>query len=109
MHVFHLVSLPPSLAISGIRSRNFNLIRIMTLSRAVRGGSLIAEPLFATAQVNHFPGTWELGRKDHLYKHLAAAARRHPQQFDFLPSVFLLPEDHCKPFAIIPIQVPDNI
>lgn len=44
--------------------------------------------------MNHFPGTWELGRKDHLYKHLAAARRRHPLHYDFLPGVFLLPEDH---------------
>lgn len=44
---------------------------------------------------NHFPGTWELGRKDRLYRNIAAAARRtrDPAAFNFVPKFFILPAD----------------
>ncbi|KAF6262781.1 tubulin-tyrosine ligase family-domain-containing protein [Scenedesmus sp. NREL 46B-D3] len=44
---------------------------------------------------NHFPGTWELGRKDRLYRNIAAAARRtrNPAAFGFVPKFFILPAD----------------
>ncbi|KIY96565.1 Tubulin polyglutamylase TTLL5 [Monoraphidium neglectum] len=44
-------------------------------------------------RINHFPGTWELGRKDSLYRNVAAARRLKGAAFDFIPKYFLLPGD----------------
>ncbi len=38
-------------------------------------------------------GTWELGRKDRLYRNLAAARRLRGGAFDVVPRVFCLPAD----------------
>lgn len=41
---------------------------------------------------NHFPGTWELGRKDRLYKNLAKMRRLRGAAFDLTPRFFCLPQ-----------------
>ena len=38
-------------------------------------------------QVNHFPGSWALGRKDLLWRHLAVLRRNHSAAYDFIPKV----------------------
>ena len=58
---------------------------------ALRKGDF--ERLNAHQRVNHFPGTWELGRKDKLGANLEKARRRCPDAFDFAPRSFLLPRD----------------
>ena len=58
---------------------------------ALRKGDF--ERLNVHQRVNHFPGTWELGRKDKLGANLEKARRRHPDAFDFAPRSFLLPRD----------------
>ena len=47
----------------------------------------------AYQKVNHFPGTWELGRKDRLYRNISKMRRRHGDKFDILPFAFELPGD----------------
>ncbi len=48
-------------------------------------------------QVNHLPGTWELGRKDRLYSSLAAALRATGDPaFAIVPPFFILPRDHSE-------------
>lgn len=42
---------------------------------------------------NHFPGSWALGRKDNLHRHLTNMKRRFGSSFDFFPHSYLLPED----------------
>lgn len=44
-------------------------------------------------RINHFPATWELGRKDRLGRNLIKARRRGPEFFDIQPKSFLLPAD----------------
>eukprot|EP00899_Mesostigma_viride_P010233 jgi/Mesvir1/19210/Mv11519-RA.4 len=44
-------------------------------------------------KVNHFPGTWELGRKDKMYRNVARMKRRHGAAYEFLPYFFLLPHE----------------
>ncbi|KAK2950775.1 putative Tubulin--tyrosine ligase [Blattamonas nauphoetae] len=45
-------------------------------------------------RVNHFPSTYELGRKDRLAIHLRRASRRVGQShFEFSPLTFILPRD----------------
>lgn len=43
--------------------------------------------------MNHFPGTWELGRKDKLYRNVARMRRAHGAAFDLVPRHFVLPRD----------------
>lgn len=40
-----------------------------------------------------FTGTWELGRKDRLYRNIAAARRAKGSTFDIIPRCFVLPGD----------------
>src|SRR5690606_7195707 len=43
-------------------------------------------------KVNHFPGTYQLGRKDNLYRNLSRLKRMHnPKEFDFFPMTWILP------------------
>lgn len=46
-------------------------------------------------KVNHFPGTWELGRKDRLYRNVARMRRRQgaEHEFDIMPRSFMYPRD----------------
>lgn len=43
--------------------------------------------------MNHFPGTWELGRKDKLYRTVNKFRRQKGSPFDFVPRFFVLPDD----------------
>ncbi|KXZ45141.1 TTL8 protein [Gonium pectorale] len=51
-------------------------------------------------RVNHFPGTWELGHKGHLYRNVYNARRRcraaspAAEAFDVVPRFYLLPRDY---------------
>jgi hypothetical protein len=49
--------------------------------------------LNAYQRVNHFPGTYFLGRKDHLLRGLARMRRKHGEGYDFFPTTFFLPRD----------------
>uniref|UniRef100_A0A7S3R6Q4 Tubulin--tyrosine ligase-like protein 9 n=1 Tax=Dunaliella tertiolecta TaxID=3047 RepID=A0A7S3R6Q4_DUNTE len=46
-------------------------------------------------RVNHFPGTWELGRKDNLYRNVAALKRTKGggDVLSIVPRFFILPRD----------------
>jgi len=47
-----------------------------------------------TQRVNHFPGTWGIGRKDNLHHNLTAMRRVHGSDvYGFAPQTFVLPED----------------
>lgn len=43
-------------------------------------------------RVNHFPGSWELTRKDRLWLHFQDMARKFGGAFDFVPQSYVLPE-----------------
>ncbi|XP_072301123.1 tubulin monoglutamylase TTLL4 [Eucyclogobius newberryi] len=45
-------------------------------------------------KLNHFPGTFQIGRKDRLWRNLSKmAARFGKQEFNFFPRTFILPQD----------------
>lgn len=45
-------------------------------------------------KLNHFPGTFQIGRKDRLWRNLSKMAVRFgKQQFNFFPRTFILPQD----------------
>lgn len=43
--------------------------------------------------VNHFPGSYGLGRKDSLWKNISRMARKHGNAFDFCAKSYVLPGD----------------
>ena len=43
--------------------------------------------------VNHFPGSYGIGRKDYLWKNLSRQLRQHGKAYDFCAKSYLLPRD----------------
>ncbi|GLC44290.1 Tubulin polyglutamylase ttll5 [Pleodorina starrii] len=54
--------------------------------------------LHSFQRVNHFPGTWELGHKGHLYRNVYSARRRArgpaAEAFDIVPRFYIMPRDY---------------
>ena len=44
-------------------------------------------------KVNHFPGIWQLGRKDCMWKNIYNQKRKFGTVYEFCPLTFILPED----------------
>ena len=42
---------------------------------------------------NHFPCTWELGRKDKLWKNFYSLKSIYPDEYNFIPETYIIPED----------------
>ena len=42
---------------------------------------------------NHYPTTFQLGRKDNLYKHIKYYKKFFPELYNFIPSTYILPSD----------------
>lgn len=43
---------------------------------------------------NHFAGTWNLGRKDFMYRHINTLQREFGADFNFCPKTWILPFDY---------------
>lgn len=41
-------------------------------------------------KVNHFPGCWNLGRKDWLWRNLVKYKRKYPKEYGFIPNTYIL-------------------
>ena len=52
-----------------------------------------------TQKYNHFPCTFQLGRKDNLYKHIKAYKKLFPKLYTFIPSTYIVPTD-MKDFEV---------
>ncbi len=49
---------------------------------------------YKNTQFNHFPGTFEIGRKDRLWRNLSRLqARVGKRDLDFVPHTYVLPQD----------------
>ncbi|KAM9802833.1 tubulin monoglutamylase TTLL4 isoform 2-T2 [Syngnathus typhle] len=56
--------------------------------------SLCFKTLLEHQKLNHFPGTFQIGRKDRLWKNLSKMQHRFgKQEFNFIPRTFVLPQD----------------
>ena len=81
--------------INGVkRTKNFfqgNLIwKLMSIEKM----SLLIKKLNKYQRYNHFPLTWEIGRKDNLYKNFSKMKEKFPEDYKFCPETFILPEDN---------------
>lgn len=43
--------------------------------------------------VNHFPGTWQLGRKDLMFRNMSAQIREFGEEYNIVPKTWILPYD----------------
>jgi len=41
-------------------------------------------------KINHFPGCWNMGRKDLLWLNLSKFKRKFPKEYKFIPNTYLL-------------------
>ncbi|KRX02782.1 hypothetical protein PPERSA_02272 [Pseudocohnilembus persalinus] len=41
-------------------------------------------------KTNHFPGCYNLGRKDFLWRHLSKVKRKYPKDYNFVPNTYIL-------------------
>ncbi|XP_046748761.1 tubulin monoglutamylase TTLL4-like [Diprion similis] len=56
--------------------------------------SLTFKSLRESQKVNHFPGTFQLGRKDRLWRNLSRMIMKHgKKEFGFVPRTFVLPQE----------------
>lgn len=44
-------------------------------------------------KMNHFPGCWQLGRKDYMWKNLNKQRRAFPDAYNFVPMTYIFPFD----------------
>ena len=44
-------------------------------------------------KMNHFPGCWQLGRKDYMWKNLNKQRRSFPEAYNFVPMTYIFPFD----------------
>ena len=54
---------------------------------------LLTKNLFPHQKFNHFPCTYQLGRKDNLFKHYKYFRRLFPDLYNYMPVTYILPND----------------
>ena len=54
---------------------------------------LLTKNLFPFQKFNHFPCTYQLGRKDNLFKHYKHFRRLFPELYNYIPATYILPKD----------------
>ena len=45
---------------------------------------------------NHYPGSWQLGRKDNLWRNVSRMRRAFGEDYNICPATYLLPEDYDR-------------
>ena len=50
-------------------------------------------------RINHFPGMFNIYRKNYLAKNLEKMRKHFPDQYSFYPKTWLLPTDHAEVLA----------
>lgn len=54
----------------------------------------VLENMSRQQKFNHFPGCWNLGRKDYMWKCLNKLRRSHPDAYNFVPTTYIFPSDY---------------
>ena len=54
---------------------------------------LLFKKLNKFQKYNHFPIAWQLGRKDNLYINYLKMKKKFPNEYNYMPEVYLLPKD----------------
>ena len=46
--------------------------------------------------INHFAGSWAIGRKDYMWRNVQRMKRLHGKAFDICPTTYIFPEDYKR-------------
>jgi len=93
-----LSSITPSIVRSCVRKSSYRLVKKCEKDWSATWGKSMRPAQFRMMQenqkVNHFPGTFHIGRKDRLWKNYRRLQLKYGEdEFDFLPRTFCLPAD----------------
>jgi tubulin polyglutamylase TTLL4 len=47
-------------------------------------------------KTNHFPGIWQIGRKDNLWRNIYKMRRKFGKDYEICPKTYILPEDYSR-------------
>lgn len=50
----------------------------------------------AYQRMNHFPGAWQFGRKDNLWRNVSRLRRRFGRDYEICPPTYIFPEDYKR-------------
>jgi tubulin polyglutamylase TTLL4 len=76
-----------------VRTKSFINANLIWKLMKVDKMSVLIRKLNKHQRYNHFPCTWQIGRKDNLWKNYKIMWIQFPEDYDFIPHTFILPED----------------
>jgi len=93
-----LSTITPAIVKRCASNSGFRLMRKNCLDWSCTWGRHMKSPMFKeikeSQKINHFPGTFNIGRKDRLWKNYHKLMLKHGKsEFGFLPRTFCLPAD----------------
>ncbi len=56
----------------------------------------IVMPLHPWQKTNHFPGIYQIGRKDNLWRNINRLKRLHGREYNICPTTYVFPEDYNR-------------
>lgn len=84
-----------TLELSGIlRTKNFSLANIIWKLLKYEKMHALIPKLNEYQRYNHFPCTWQIGRKDRLWRNFKRTKNFFREDYNFIPETYILPEDH---------------
>ncbi|XP_060848060.1 tubulin monoglutamylase TTLL4-like [Rhopalosiphum padi] len=92
-----LSSITPIVVRRTVQNSGFKLVRksndwVGTWGKHMK--SLSFKTLWQQQKVNHFPGTFQIGRKDRLWQNLNALILKYgKEEFGFIPTSYILPQE----------------
>ena len=79
-----------------IRTKSFLKANLIWKLLKIEKMSNLIKSLNKYQRYNHFPCTWQLGRKDNLCKNYKIMHKHFPADYNYLPATYILPEDKDK-------------
>jgi hypothetical protein len=77
-----------------IRSKSFVKSNIIWKLLKQDKMSILIKKLNKYQRFNHFPCTWQIGRKDNLWKNYKVYHNEYPEDYTYIPYTYTLPEDY---------------
>jgi tubulin polyglutamylase TTLL4 len=79
-----------------IRCKSFIRANIIWKLLKIDKMSILIKKLNKYQRFNHFPSTWQIGRKDNLWKNYKAYNKEFPEDFNYIPFTYIIPEEHAE-------------
>ncbi len=79
-----------------IRTKSFLEANLIWKLLKIDKMSILIKKLNKFQRYNHFPCTWQLGRKDNLWKNYKILSQYFPEDYNFIPDTYIIPEDQSQ-------------